>query len=583
RRSLVDDAVRALNGVQHGSDLSAARQAARSPLASGQLEAVEQAVHSVDEAIEYWALGEFRKARQCIDAAADRIAVAETILGRNFSPFKSWLQDLGASAEVCQQARRSIEQAALVPADDPNPLVAEAYHKIVEITRRDLGEQAAAGLREWRDTYSSIRDLYLDDNLNKAEKLKLYEGYASAKTFEQQPALPILRHWFGLMKRMPDRIIKLPFMNASSGDPAAYAPPSEIVEVPEEEAIKPIVREEESARPRPWYGTPITLGAGIIVAIALGATIGVLALQARNINGGLAYTPEGPTVPAAAFGGTPSPTPTSTETETPTPMPTFTEGPTSTPFTPPPTPTRAVPTYTPTGATSAPITLTPTNPSTLPPGSSPVPINPGIASPTFVPTAQSGDYDMLESLATLPTTKITWNKDWFGPGGDGWQLGIQTYRPNSPLLVVHLGPEVLTPLFGTDAARKLTRVDATLELVSYDKTLLPSGKVFYGFGLESTLGHRIAVQAALVQTSIARLSVNQDGVNHTKTEIPAATLKTQITIQRNPDGTATLSVNGSQIGQSGAFFSAGTPLGVYLYTSAGGVIVKVTKIEIHLD
>src|SRR5260221_13941880 len=120
------------------------------------------------------------------------------------SPLRNWRQDLGGSGVIGQQAPRMMEEAGLVPADDPKPEVAEAYNKIVEITRRDLGEAYTTGLRQWRDTYNSIRDLYLDEKLTKPEKLRLYEGYAEVPTFEQQPALPILRHWFDLINRMPD-------------------------------------------------------------------------------------------------------------------------------------------------------------------------------------------------------------------------------------------------------------------------------------------------------------------------------------------------------------------------------------------
>src|SRR5260221_13397023 len=120
------------------------------------------------------------------------------------SPLRNWRQDLGGSGVIGQQARRRIENGALFPADDPKPEVAEAYHKIVEITRRDLGEAYTTGLRQWRDTYNSIRDLYLDESLDKIEKLRLYESYMTAPTFEEQPALPILRHWYSLIKRLPD-------------------------------------------------------------------------------------------------------------------------------------------------------------------------------------------------------------------------------------------------------------------------------------------------------------------------------------------------------------------------------------------
>src|SRR5260221_11482874 len=237
RRTLVEDAVRALNNVSHAADLAPAGQAVRAPLASVQLEGGDQARGAVDAGLQAWSEGQLKLARQSIDTAAERIAFAETVLSKDLSSFKTWLQDLGASAELLYQARRTIEQAALVPADDPNATVCEAYHKIVEITRSDLGESYSAGVREWRDVYNAIRDLYVDQNLSKAEKLRLYEAHAATPTFETQPALPILRHWAGIIKRMPDPLFKNPFRGQghASIEGSDYAPPADIVEIPDEQ------------------------------------------------------------------------------------------------------------------------------------------------------------------------------------------------------------------------------------------------------------------------------------------------------------------------------------------------------------
>jgi hypothetical protein len=255
-----------------------------------------------------------------------------------------------------------------------------------------------------------------------------------------------------------------------------------------------------------------------------------------------------------------------------------------------------VPTYTPTTGTPTPITPTATqvtpasliSPTPLPvgvrPNDSPVPVNPDIASPTSAPTPESGDYDMLAALATLPTSRITWNKDLFGPADNGWQLGSDTPRSNTAQLVVRLGPEVLTPLFGPDAARKLTRVDATIELVSYDKSLLPTGNVFYGFGLESQSGQRVTVQATLLQETVAGIGTAQNGTLKQKTELPfTKPLRTSFTLERNSDNTVSLYYNGQLVGQSGASYAAGTPVTIYMYISAGGVVAKLTALKVHLE
>jgi tetratricopeptide (TPR) repeat protein len=602
RRQLVREAVRALNEVKHTSNLGPARLAVRAPMASAQLEAATQSIQSVDEALRQWTEGDFRKARQAIDNAAERIAFAETVMGHDLKPFKTWLQDLGASAEIVQQARRTIEQIALVPADDPNPAVIEAHLKIIEITRRDLGESYTTKLRQWRDTYNSIRDLYLDQQLTKAEKLRLYEGYADVPTFEQQPALPILRHWLDLIKKMRDSApFSAPFIPlrgpVSPGSAESDQSPSvsEIISTGDEKEAEVTGSGGEPVEPI-RSGSPLMLIIGVVVLIGIIATLGVLVLRTTQ-------PPEVPFTPGAsaqgsvpavlAAGATEEATSTSTETETSTPSPTFTDVPTATPPTLPPTITKAVPTYTSTSGTPTPepptpvkpgVTISPTSlPAGVLPGDSPVPTNPSLTPPTNVPTAQSGDYDMLEALAKLPNNKITWNRDWFGPAEGGWQLGTSTLRPNNPLQVVRLGPDVLTPLFGPEAATKLKRVDATIELDSYDKSLLPTGNVYYGLGMESRGGQRVSVQATLLQATVAGIVTSQNGVQKQKTQVPFTKLRTTFTLERNDDNTLSLYYNGQLVGQSSASFAMGTPVTIYLYTSAGGVVTKVTAFKVHLE
>src|SRR5262249_42373452 len=157
-----------------------------------------------DEALRRWPDGEFRAARQQLDNALENIANAEKMTGKDLSPFKGWLQDLADSADILQQARRTIEQAALVPADTPDPIVMEAHQKLVDLTRRDLGESFTAQLRQWRDTYVAIQTMYLDPIMSKAEKLAQFDGHFASLFIDRQPALPIFRHWQSVIRLLPD-------------------------------------------------------------------------------------------------------------------------------------------------------------------------------------------------------------------------------------------------------------------------------------------------------------------------------------------------------------------------------------------
>ena len=240
RRQLILEATRVINNTRSPAQLVELRQAVRQPLASAQLEQADQAVRALDEALKKWPDGEFRAARQHLDTALDRITAAEIALGKELSVFKAWLQDLAASAELLAQTRRGIEQIAVVPSDQPDPGVVDSLKKLVDITRRDLGEAYTAQLRQWRDTYTAIRDVYLDDSLSKDEKLRLFESHFAAMFIDRQPALPIMRHWQNVIKAQPD-------------EPELEAPhipvPAGTVPLPPDPVEEPRLDDEIEARP----------------------------------------------------------------------------------------------------------------------------------------------------------------------------------------------------------------------------------------------------------------------------------------------------------------------------------------------
>jgi hypothetical protein len=204
--------------------------------------------------------------------------------------------------------------------------------------------------------------------------------------------------------------------------------------------------------------------------------------------------------------------------------------------------------------------------------------------PTVPRESSAGDYDILKDLESLPSNQASWDKDWFGPGGNGWQLGTSTLRAGGGPLVVKIGPGVLTPLYGVNAAVHLKRVDVTVELSSYDKTLLPTGQVAFGLGVESLRGQRTAVQAMLVQTNVLALGVQGPSGRFTqRTQIPVTAVKITLSIQRNADGTVTLYADNQPIGQSDAFYRTTDPITVYIYTATGGIVLNITSLKAHLE
>src|SRR5262249_51520321 len=128
-----------------------------------------------------------------------------------------------------------------------------------------------------------------------------------------------------------------------------------------------------------------------------------------------------------------------------------------------------------------------------------------------------------------------------------------------------------------------TRVDSTMELVSYDRSLLPTGLVAFGVGLESQQGQRASVQAMLVQTNVMSLGMNLNGRFISKTQLPVTTVKLGMSVRRNSDNTLSLYVDNQLVGQSNAAYGANSLVTVYLFASASGVVVNITEMTVHLE
>ncbi len=591
RRQLILEAIRALNAVNNVSAIAEARQAARAPLAATQLENADLAIRALEDALRRWHDGDFRAARQQLDLALERAVGAEIALGKPLDGFKDWLQLLADSAEYLAQQRRLIEEEALAPSETPRPEIAEAHQKLVDITRRDLGEPYTAQLRQWRDTYLALRDVYTDPDLSKDEKLRLFESHFASLFIDRQPALPILRHWRTLVARMPDPEPELPryqpsfaeYEPSAAPDLAALdAPPAPRRPSPPPPAeVLPLERRAERPAPRQ------------LIPLALIGALGVVAILAGLfllLGGGASDLPPTPSATPVGLGAPVAQPPAQAlPTEPPTVAP-----PTLTPTVPTatpsatPTPEAVVPTPTPlpTGELLSPATLlaalTPTPIPTLSAGASPEPTNPAIALPTLPPDAASGEYDVLAALLGLEESRRTWDAAWFSYQEGAWILGNPLQSRTRPPLI-RFGPELLTPLFGAEAARYVRRMEVELELVSYEPRLLPTGLVVFGAGMESLQGQRAAVEARLIQEQIANFGINLNGNFLQKTQLPAKPLILRAAVARGADRTLSLFLDERLLGQSNAAYAPDAPISLYLYTASGGMIVKVNAFRVWLQ
>src|SRR5262249_14109063 len=148
--------------------------------------------------------------------------------------------------------------------------VAEAHQRLIEITRRDLGEAYTVTLRQWRDTYNSARDLYMDTKLDKVEKLRLFEDYFASDSLDYHPALPILRHWYGLLKRQPAPEPAVPVYRSAR---SAYSPALESSEPAEAERGDPPATMAVSAATAPAEARPALRRSGPSAKFLVGALV----------------------------------------------------------------------------------------------------------------------------------------------------------------------------------------------------------------------------------------------------------------------------------------------------------------------
>jgi len=482
RRQLLANAATALNAVRGVPDLQIARPALRQPLAAAWLEPAEGALRNIDDALRKWTDGDFRGAHALLDTAFEKIKQAEGTIGAPLDGFKNWLSGLNTTSEGLQQARRTIEQAALNPTDAPDPAIDDAHWQIFSGTRATLGEDYAALVRQWRDTYTSIKDLYTDARFTRDEKLRLLDGHFNSLFIEKHPAFPIYRHWQSLVRALPDPAPTFSYAPAAPPERTAAdalpgfieenVRPSRVIDSYMSEAAPPSVIEpatvdaapyddgtrndERVAIPRvPWLAglaVVVVVGVAVIAAITLlggnrGATPGIaLTLPptptvAETATAALKATDVPTSIPAVALlpktePATSSATPSSAPSSTPTIAPSST--PTEAATEPPTTPTvRFVPTETRPFATVAPFettvpaTVVPTVAPTLSPttapdnaipsatvGLAPLPGATGLATATLPANVASGEYDLLGGLGKLPGDTLPWPLDFFTPDPD---------------------------------------------------------------------------------------------------------------------------------------------------------------------
>lgn len=586
-RRLILEAQTALNRIQSPEDLAEVRTLLNQPLADQWLPEAQRAVRHLEVGVRNWEDGDFRSAHDAFDTAMSQLQVCQQKTHMDLNDLIAWVKPLRDNVTALQTSRLKLEEIAHSTSVPPpgelvevNPVVGEVLNNVVEITRQSLGDDHAHQVQQWLATYRAVLETYTRDDIDRTEKLVEFQTHFAGLFINKHPTYRLFQVWRDAVQNLPSQPppetataeeTTLPeaqpgFVDGGyddrDGDETTYYDDDPDVQYADAQASN-----------IPW-GTLIAIGV-VIVGVLAFALLGGFG-EDDDGNNNVVTTDESPTpITPTLIGGRPTHIP------------------------PPPssTPTRIIATNTETApllvATQTDVvptdTATPTATPTIT-ATTPSPTN-TTAPTTAAPSPTEGDFtfdsfpqDVLRALNGLPRTDYDWNPAYFQPAaGDPWQLGAtKATVGEGERVVVEMSPQFLAALYGGDAAERIIAIEAEMQLTQYDDEDVESDQsVYFGLGLEADTGHRTSAEIHVTNsTGTIGWGLNENGVYRQRSTLPPAAINVTIRIERNPDGTLTLFIDNQRLGQSeDARYGIGVPLSPVLYTSGGGVIVVVFRLQ----
>jgi hypothetical protein len=566
-RRLVLTAEQALNNVSDPEDLDAVRQALNAPLAGEVLSGVQQAVQTIQDALQSWSDGDFQTAVQSLNMATDNIRTAAQVADLRIDSFRAWLAELRDTAEELRQARLTLEQGALSTSDDPDPAMGEAHKQIVTLTLEKLGPDYAHQVRQWDDMYEAMLETYVSQRYTRREKLAAFSRHFSSLFITKHPLYPRFRHWESVIEQLPvdtaeDDVIDI---ESQGGEhQVTYVEEDKTFE-PEAEA-EPVIEDE-----LPWnWIIPLAL-----LLLVAAVAFGVWRIAANSgENGDNPGSSGSPGNPASAVEATPSARASGASgvpagDKTLAPLTPTAEPATSTPV--PPTATAVPPTPSPVPTTAVPLPTT----------AVPTPaVTATVAAPaTPVPAAPP---DLVAEVAALPADQRVWPADALRRGdGDVWEVSTVDIPDNT--LTIKLSPAILDTLLEPGAASAFMRADATMTLVD-GQAALDAGDVAFGLGAENTNGQQVIGQVQFVDRSLVELGMNRNGNFRARTELPLPDPQIRLSVRRVGSAVLGFYVNDQLLAESVTIrFPRGEPLTLVLLVTGQDVVVEISEFDIVYD
>jgi hypothetical protein len=197
------------------------------------------------------------------------------------------------------------------------------------------------------------------------------------------------------------------------------------------------------------------------------------------------------------------------------------------------------------------------------------------------PQGLQGEQDLLSASRRI--AQPPWDSDQFSPSSDGdaWRLGVGSESGGDTIFIT-LPPDILELFFGNNAATRISRVEATLTLTTFNPPLVIDKEVYFGLLLQSVddPANAAGLKIELAQPGVINL-IQQDGAEtHTISQRSVGAVVARVRLERTEGGQIVILFNDEQMGQPVQL--DGTGVIPVLFVKDGGVIVSVTDWSITL-
>lgn len=515
------------------------------------------ALRELDSAIRDWQSADFRSAGAKIENALRQTEEAERLSHLNLSEMKAWLMELLQTAAELSVHYRDMRALISQTPDQPDARVEELHRDLVRLTSKALGEDYAAQLRQWRDTYEQFVGIYQSDE-RRSKRLERLDEFFKAMFIDKHPAYALYRHWYGLLERAPE------FPAPPTSDPMPRVTP-DIAPLDDRNVETPPTR--PSLAPTPARLSPaqqayrrrrIAWGIGGVGALATLITAFVLISQS---GGGGNPSP------------TPSPSPQQVALET-TPIPTLAHSATPTPSL---TPTPEPPTATPTPSVTPSTTPSPTA-SFTPSLEAPSP------TPTFTalpPEGLQGQQDLIALLSNAPN--LPYSPQVFTPVEGGLRLGTGE-ATGGTILRIAPPADWFELNYGNNAASRVRSTSAELSLRTFNPAVVSAEDVFFGLLLESAEGgDNVGIQVQVIGTNVINLYRVVNNQLSFLSQKSVNVVIARLRIERDlSTGNISLFYNDEVLTEPFAFVAADAPLLPMAWVKEGGVVIGVSNWRVAL-